>query len=73
MRSLETLTPQEEHVLRLCYGLSDDSDEHSHEDIAALLGVSRSRVHQIHQKALRKLRHPARTRTLRPFLSSCDV
>ncbi len=61
---LKTLTLREERVLRLRFGL-EDGQEHTLEEVGALFGVSKDRIRQIQDKALRKMRHPARTRPIR--------
>jgi len=64
---LETLTQREEEVLRLRFGLDDGSDR-TLEEIGGRFGVSRERIRQIEAKALRKLRHPSRSKKLRDYL-----
>lgn len=63
--AMHVLTAREERVLRLRFGIGPAVDEHSFEVISAQMGVSRERIRQIEVKAIRKLRHPARSRALR--------
>lgn len=64
---LETLTPREERVLRLRFGL-DDGRARTLEEVGQQFGVTRERIRQIEAKALRKLRHPSRSRKLKDYL-----
>lgn len=64
---LRTLTPREEKVLRLRFGL-DDGKTRTLEDVGKVFNVTRERIRQIEAKALRKLRHPSRSKRLRDFL-----
>ena len=64
---LETLTPREEKVLRLRFGL-DDGRARTLEEVGQQFGVTRERIRQIEAKALRKLRHPSRSRKLKDYL-----
>jgi RNA polymerase primary sigma factor len=64
---LKTLTPREEKVIKLRFGLEDGS-EHTLEEVGHSFEVTRERIRQIEAKALRKLRHPSRSRSLRTFL-----
>ena len=64
---LKTLTPREERVLRLRYGLTDGR-MHTLEEVGEEFNVTRERIRQIEAKALRKLRHPSRSKVLKDFL-----
>jgi len=64
---LDTLTPREEKVLRLRFGL-DDGRSRTLEEVGQVFGVTRERIRQIEAKALRKLRHPSRSKKLKDFL-----
>ena len=65
---LSTLAPREEQVLRLRFGLTDGK-AHTLEEVGKEFDVTRERIRQIESKALRKLRHPSRSKKLRDFLS----
>ena len=65
-RVLDTLTPREEKVLRLRYGI-DDGRPRTLEEVGKEFNVTRERIRQIEAKALRKLRHPSRSKRLRDF------
>jgi RNA polymerase primary sigma factor len=64
---LRTLTPREEKVIKMRFGLEDGS-EHTLEEVGQSFAVTRERIRQIEAKALRKLRHPSRSRKLRAFM-----
>ncbi len=64
---LDTLTDREENVLRLRFGL-DDGRQRTLEDVGKVFDVTRERIRQIEAKALRKLRHPSRSKQLKDFL-----
>ncbi|MBP6716185.1 MAG: RNA polymerase sigma factor RpoD [Acidobacteria bacterium] len=64
---LRTLTPREERVIRMRFGVGEGS-EHTLEEVGQSFAVTRERIRQIEAKALRKLRHPSRSRRLKPFL-----
>lgn len=68
--SLSTLTPREQQVIRLRFGLEADEEEHTLEQAAQTLHVSRERIRQIENRALRKLRHPTRSRRLKPYIDA---
>jgi len=67
--SLETLTPREEKVLRKRFGIGESTD-HTLEEVGQDFEVTRERIRQIEAKALRKLRHPSRSKKLRSFVES---
>ena len=64
---LKTLTPREERVIKMRFGVGDGS-EHTLEEVGQNFAVTRERIRQIEAKALRKLRHPSRSRRLRAFM-----
>ena len=66
-RVLATLTPREERVLRMRFGIGMNTD-HTLEEVGQQFSVTRERIRQIEAKALRKLKHPSRSRKLRSFL-----
>ncbi|MFK7872395.1 MAG: RNA polymerase sigma factor RpoD [Oligoflexales bacterium] len=68
-RALATLTPREEKVLRMRFGIGERSD-HTLEEVGQSFDVTRERIRQIEAKALRKLRHPSRSKKLRAFIES---
>jgi RNA polymerase primary sigma factor len=68
-RVLATLTPREERVLRMRFGIGMNTD-HTLEEVGQQFSVTRERIRQIEAKALRKLKHPSRSRKLRSFLDN---
>jgi len=68
-RVLATLTPREERVLRMRFGIGMNTD-HTLEEVGRQFSVTRERIRQIEAKALRKLKHPSRSRQLRSFLDT---
>jgi RNA polymerase primary sigma factor len=66
-QALSTLTPRQERILRLRYGL-EGGHSHTLKEVAAKFGLTRERIRQIERKALRRLRHPSRSRQLRAFM-----
>ncbi|EHM02284.1 RNA polymerase sigma factor RpoD [Acetobacteraceae bacterium AT-5844] len=68
-RVLSSLTPREERVLRMRFGIGMNTD-HTLEEVGQQFNVTRERIRQIEAKALRKLKHPSRSRKLRSFLDS---
>jgi RNA polymerase primary sigma factor len=67
--ALKTLTPREERVLRKRFGIGENTD-HTLEEVGQDFAVTRERIRQIEAKALRKLRHPSRSKKLRSFVES---
>jgi RNA polymerase primary sigma factor len=67
---LKTLTPREEKVIKMRFGLGPNGSEHTLEEVGQHFAVTRERIRQIEAKALRKLRHPSRSRKLKAFLES---
>ncbi len=65
---LLTLTEREEKVVRLRFGL-EDGKPRTLEEVGQMFGVTRERIRQIEAKALRKLRHPSRSRKLRDYMA----
>ncbi|HEV2707465.1 MAG TPA: RNA polymerase sigma factor RpoD [Pyrinomonadaceae bacterium] len=65
---LATLTPREEKVIKMRFGLGTSGSEHTLEEVGQHFAVTRERIRQIEAKALRKLRHPSRSRKLKAFL-----
>src|ERR1700722_2580736 len=68
-RALASLTPREERVLRMRFGIGMNTD-HTLEEVGQQFSVTRERIRQIEAKALRKLKHPSRSRKLRSFLDN---
>jgi RNA polymerase sigma factor (sigma-70 family) len=68
-RVLASLTPREERVLRMRFGIGMNTD-HTLEEVGQQFSVTRERIRQIEAKALRKLKHPSRSRSLRSFLDN---
>ncbi|MCZ6719943.1 MAG: sigma-70 family RNA polymerase sigma factor, partial [Proteobacteria bacterium] len=68
-RVLASLTPREERVLRMRFGIGMNTD-HTLEEVGQQFSVTRERIRQIEAKALRKLKHPSRSRKLRSFLDT---
>jgi RNA polymerase primary sigma factor len=66
---LASLTPREERVLRMRFGIGMNTD-HTLEEVGQQFSVTRERIRQIEAKALRKLKHPSRSRKLRGFLNT---
>ncbi|MBP7867796.1 MAG: RNA polymerase sigma factor RpoD [Acidobacteria bacterium] len=69
LQVLKTLTLREMEVIKMRFGLGDGS-EHTLEEVGKKFNVTRERIRQIEAKALRKLRHPSRSKRLKPFLST---
>jgi RNA polymerase primary sigma factor len=69
---LKTLTPREERVIKMRFGIGDGS-EHTLEEVGQSFQVTRERIRQIEAKALRKLRHPSRSRKLKAFLEGSRI
>jgi RNA polymerase primary sigma factor len=70
---LATLTPREEKVIKMRFGLGTSGSEHTLEEVGQHFAVTRERIRQIEAKALRKLRHPSRSRKLKAFLESTQT
>jgi len=68
---LNSLTPRESKILCLRFGI-DTTHDHTLEELGVLFGLTRERIRQIEAKALRKLRHPSRSDTLKGFHSAYD-
>jgi RNA polymerase primary sigma factor len=70
---LATLTPREEKVIKMRFGLGMTGSEHTLEEVGQHFAVTRERIRQIEAKALRKLRHPSRSRKLKAFLDNTQL
>jgi RNA polymerase primary sigma factor len=70
---LATLTPREEKVIKMRFGLGTTGSEHTLEEVGQHFAVTRERIRQIEAKALRKLRHPSRSRKLKAFLDNTQL
>jgi RNA polymerase sigma factor (sigma-70 family) len=66
---LKSLTTRERKIIKLCYGLGEDSQSYTFEEIARMFKMTRERVRQIQLKALAKIREPVRRNQLRPFVN----
>ncbi len=64
---LETLTPREDRILRMRFGIGTNTD-HTLKEVGQQFSLTRERIRQIEARALRKLKHPSRSRRLRSFL-----
>ena len=71
LKALATLTPREEKVLRMRFGIAEKSD-HTLEEVGMSFDVTRERIRQIEAKALRKLRHPSRSKKLKSFMEESE-
>ena len=69
---LATLAPREARVLRMRFGIEMNTD-HTLEEVGNIFNVTRERIRQIEEKALRKLRHPSRSATLTQFIENFNV
>jgi len=71
--ALRMLTPREEKVIKMRFGLCSNGNEHTLEEVGQHFSITRERVRQIEAKALRKLGHAARSRKLRSFLQGARL
>jgi RNA polymerase primary sigma factor len=62
---LDTLTPREQEIIKLRFGFGDDGCEHTLQEIGRVFGVTGNRIRDIEAKALRKMRHPSRSETVK--------
>jgi RNA polymerase primary sigma factor len=67
---LGSLSPREEQVLKMRFGVGEGTSEHTLEEVGQNFAVTRERIRQIESKALRKLRHPSRSQKLKPFVEN---
>jgi RNA polymerase primary sigma factor len=67
MKALKTLSEREEMVLKMRFGLGSDQKEHTLEEIGKMMHITKERIRQIEARAIRKLRHPSRCKTLKHF------
>jgi RNA polymerase primary sigma factor len=67
LRALKTLSEREEIVLKMRFGIGSDQKEHTLEEIGKMMHITKERIRQIEARAIRKLRHPSRCRTLKHF------
>jgi RNA polymerase primary sigma factor len=71
--ALKSLTPREEKVIKMRFGLCSNGNEHTLEEVGHYFDITRERVRQIEAKALNKLGHTARSRKLRSFLQGARL
>jgi RNA polymerase primary sigma factor len=67
LKALKTLSEREEIVLKMRFGIGNDQKEHTLEEIGKMMHITKERIRQIEARAIRKLRHPSRCRTLKHF------
>jgi len=67
LKALKTLSEREEMVLKMRFGLGSDQREHTLEEIGRMMHITKERIRQIEARAIRKLRHPSRCKTLKHF------
>jgi RNA polymerase primary sigma factor len=66
--ALQTLSPREQEIVRMRYGLNEAGKEYTLQEVGEMFQVTRERIRQIEIKALKKLRHPARSRQLKEYV-----